>query len=195
MGTNGAVILAAGSGSRMGTTKQLLRIDGRSLVRRAADAAIEAAFQPIVLVTGADSQSVAAEVSGLPVRTALNSNWSAGIGSSIRCGISSLLEIDPTISGAAILLCDQPRLNADILWRLRDAHEKACKPMAACQYAGTVGPPCCFDRSMFEELSNISDADGAKRLLMADLAKVAIVPWPDGTFDLDTPEDWNRLIR
>ncbi|MGD0138989.1 MAG: nucleotidyltransferase family protein [Tepidisphaeraceae bacterium] len=191
----GAIILAAGGGSRMGRTKQLLRIGGESLVRRAARAALEAGCRPAVVVTGSDSDAVAADIADLPVRSALNPQWSAGIGTSIRCGLSAVLAIDPSIDAVIVALCDQPRLSPDVLRDLVAGWSAAGKPMAACRYAGTVGPPCCFANSMFDQLSHLADADGAKRLLLADPASVATIPWPAGADDLDTPADWRRFCQ
>ena len=53
-----AILLAAGGGSRMGRTKQLLRAGGQSLVRRAATAAIDAGCRPVTVVTGSDADAV-----------------------------------------------------------------------------------------------------------------------------------------
>ena len=49
----GAVILAAGSSSRMGSPKQTLQFRGESLLRRAALAALGAGCRPVIVVTGA----------------------------------------------------------------------------------------------------------------------------------------------
>ncbi|MGD0767596.1 MAG: nucleotidyltransferase family protein [Tepidisphaeraceae bacterium] len=191
----GAIILAAGGGSRMGRTKQLLRIGGQSLLRRAARAALDAGSRPAVVVTGSDADAVAADIADLPVQSAFNPNWSAGIGTSIRCGLSAVLAIDPSIAAVIVALCDQPRLSPEILGDLIAAWSASGKPMAACRYAGTVGPPCCFDKSTFDELSRLADADGAKRLLLADPASVTTIPWPAGADDLDTPADWRRFCQ
>jgi molybdenum cofactor cytidylyltransferase len=188
-----AVILAAGSGSRMGCAKQLLKIAGQSLVRRTVQAAIGAGFDPVIVVTGADSGAVAGELTDLDVVTAFNRSWKNGIGSSIRCGISALLAKRPAVDAAAVLLCDQPRLSTEILSRLITAFTNSGKRAAGCEYGGTVGPPCCFGRSVFSELSAIPDADGAKRVLLADPSRLTMIPWPEGTDDIDTPSDWERL--
>ena len=58
----GAMILAAGSGSRMGEIKQLILVEGKSLVRRAAQAALDGGCDPVTVVTGAYSSQVAAEL-------------------------------------------------------------------------------------------------------------------------------------
>ncbi len=191
----GAILLAAGSSSRMGRAKQFLRIDGESLVRRAVRAAIDGGCRPAVVVSGAHADAVAAELVDLPVVVAFNSSWPAGMGTSIRRGLAELLANDPGIDGAAILVCDQCRLDADIVRHLLSDWLAGGKPMAACEYAGTLGPPCCFGRMKFDALGQIANADGAKKLLMADLPNVQSLSWAAGSHDIDTPEDWHRLCK
>jgi hypothetical protein len=48
---------------------------------------------------------------------------------------------------------------------------------------------------MFDKLSHLADADGAKRLLLADPAMATILPWPAGAEDLDTDADWRRFCQ
>lgn len=190
-----AILLAAGGGFRMGRTKQLLRIGGQSMVRRAAGAVLDADCRPVIVVTGAESAAVSAEIAELPIQTAFNSDWSRGIGSSIRAGLSAARAADSKLAAIVLTLCDQPHLTAAVLRDLIALFTAAGKPMVACQYTGTLGPPCCFGRSMFDSLSHLGDADGAKRLLLADPSQVAVFPWPKGAQDLDTPADWERFCQ
>jgi molybdenum cofactor cytidylyltransferase len=190
----GAIILAAGSGSRMGRTKQLLKIDGETLVRRAVLTAAEAGLRPIVVVTGADSETVECELNELEVTVAFNPTWARGMGSSIRCGIAALLKANPAIDGAAILLCDQPRVTSDLLRRLIVVFRESGKGAVACEYGGSVGPPCFFGPSTFGELVAIPDEQGAKKVLMANPARLTRFAWPEGVDDIDTPSDWQREI-
>ena len=190
-----AIILAAGVGSRMGSTKQLLRAGGQSLVRRACIAAIEAGCKPVIVVTGSNSNAVAAEIADLSVQPALNADWSAGIGSSIRSGLAAALAEAPSISAVILMLCDQPHLNAKILRDLMTTWSTAGNPMAACHYSGAPGSPCCFANSMFDQLSRLPSTDGAKKLLLANPELVTSIPWPQGEEDLDTPADWQHFCQ
>jgi len=191
----GAIILAAGSSSRLGQPKQLLKIAGETLVRRCARFAIEAGSKPVIVVTGSSAESIAPELAGLDATTAYNPNWSAGMGTSLRFGLAALLAVAVNAPAALVLVCDQPHLDTAILKRLIDAWQTTGKPMIACEYAETFGPPCCFDRSMFTALYKIADTDGAKSLLKADPKSVEKIPWPAGSIDLDTPEDLTRMIN
>ncbi len=193
MGSMAAMILAAGGSTRMGRAKQLLRIGGESLVHRTARAAVEAGCGPIFVVMGAGADAIASEVSDLPVKCALNADWEKGMGGSIRVGLRAILANDPRAEAAAILLCDQPGVESGVLRELFAAFSDGGKPMAACRYGGTLGPPCCFAESMFEELLQLGDGEGAKRLLVKDSSRVTVMEWAGGESDLDTPGDWERF--
>src|SRR5215210_5943542 len=93
----GAVILAAGSSSRMGSPKQTLQFRGQSLLRRAALAALDAGCRPVVVVTGAHAERCRHELYGLDVQEVFNASWETGMASSVRAGIEGLINSDADI--------------------------------------------------------------------------------------------------
>jgi molybdenum cofactor cytidylyltransferase len=177
----------------MGAPKQLLTLGGQSLVRRAAAAALDGGCTPVIVVTGAHGDAVTADLAGLAIITAFNPDWSRGMGTSVRAGLSALMAAAPQSDAAVVLVCDQPHLDAAVIRKLIAGWTAGGKPMAASEYAGTVGPPCCFDRSRFAALAAIADRDGAKQLLLADPQAVTTIAWPDGRVDVDTPQDWQNV--
>jgi molybdenum cofactor cytidylyltransferase len=184
-----AVVLAAGASSRMGRPKQLLDLGGRSLVRHAAQCAAAAACRPVVVVIGAQAELVKAELAGLGVWIVENPAWRAGLSSSIACGIRAL----PDSVGAAILVpCDQPALSPALLEALQQTQRDTGKPIVACRYGEVLGAPVLFRREWFSGLLRLAGDSGARALVAEAGADVAIVEFPDGAFDVDTPEDWAR---
>src|SRR5918998_1055903 len=87
----GAVILAAGSSSRMGSPKQTLQFRGQSLLRRVALAALGAGCCPVIVVTGANAELSRRELDGLDVREVLNPLWETGMASSVCAGVDGLV--------------------------------------------------------------------------------------------------------
>jgi molybdenum cofactor cytidylyltransferase len=146
----------------------------------------------VIVVLGSSAEAVRPELSGLPVEVAYNPEWSAGLGSSIRAGIQ-VLDRDPRVAAAVLLVCDQPRLDPDRIRALRDTFADAGGRIVACAYAGTLGVPAIFPRSRFPDLLGLGDDQGAKTLLLRDPSEVIGVDWPDGAFDVDTAEDLGRL--
>ena len=87
-----AVILAAGSSSRLGTAKQLLRYRGETLLHRAVRLALETGLHPVHVVLGSHAAAVGEALADLRARVTpvVNDDWQAGMGSSLAHGIASL---------------------------------------------------------------------------------------------------------
>jgi molybdenum cofactor cytidylyltransferase len=185
----GAVVLAAGSSSRLGQPKQLLRYRGQNFVRRVAAAALGAGCSPIAVIVGAEQEMIGAAVRDLEVQVLPNESWQRGMGTSIRAGVDALRTCDALI----ILACDQPHVDAKLIRQLVVRHQQAQKPMVACAYAGTLGVPALFARACFDQLLSLGDEQGAKALLTAWPNDVARVDFPAGAIDIDAPDDYRDL--
>lgn len=190
----GAVILAAGSSSRMGSPKQILPFRGESLLRRAALAALGAGCFPVIVVTGAYAVLSRRELEGLDVREALNPRWETGMASSIGAGLEGLLDADPNAAAAVFMLCDQPHVTADVLSGLAEAHRVTGSPVVASTYGGSFGVPALFSRSLFAELAGLEGGGGAKQVIERYASEACFLPFPGGEVDVDTRDDFSRLI-
>ena len=185
----GIVLLAAGASSRMGTPKQLLKLQGVSLVRRAAGHALDSGCEPVVVVLGANAEMIASELNGLAVSIAVNREWAAGMSSSIRCGLQALLALDPHLKAVILFLGDQPNVTRNSLQRLTTAHVQSGSALVAASYSGRIGTPAFFSRVFFDELSQLDGQGGAKSFLERHAAGVLAIDIPEAAWDLDTPED------
>jgi molybdenum cofactor cytidylyltransferase len=193
-GVIGAVILAAGSSSRMGRPKQLLRFGGETLLTRAALAALGAACNPVIVVTGAHAEQTRGELRGLGVLEVENPRWEAGMGSSVSAGVLALLEAQPGTAAVVLMLCDQPLVNADVVAGLVASHrETGCEAVAS-RYGESYGVPALFARTLFDELARLEGHAGAKQVIGRHASRARFVPFPGGEFDVDTPDDFTRLL-
>ena len=189
-----AVILAAGSSTRMRSPKQILRFRGLTLIRRAALVALEARCRPVIVVTGANAAPSRSELQDLDVREAWNRDWESGMASSIRTGIEAVLAADPDVAAVVLMLCDQPYVTAEVIAALAVAHRVTGKPVVASAYGGSFGAPALFSRALFADLSGLEGAGGAKQVISRYAANAHFVPFPGGKTDLDTPDDFARLL-
>ena len=114
----GAVILAAGESSRMGTPKQLLAIGGQPLLVRAVEAALASPAWPVVVVLGAHAEKIRPLLARLPVLIAENPAWSEGMAASIRVSVTTLQQFSRALDAALVALCDQPAFSADTIAQL-----------------------------------------------------------------------------
>jgi CTP:molybdopterin cytidylyltransferase MocA len=189
-----AIILAAGSSSRLGQPKQLLEYNGETLLERAIRISAESGAAPLVVVVGAHFEYVLTE---FPYGRAIaihNQNWEQGIASSIHAGLKALDTLAPTSQGALILPCDQLHLSADHLRALLSAFAAQPQPsIAASTYADVLGIPAVFPRTAFPQLRALKGDKGARSLLINPPCPVIEIPFAGGEIDIDRPADLDLL--
>lgn len=191
----GLILLAAGGSRRLGSPKQLVTdVEGRSLVRRAAETALGSACCPIVVVLGASAEAVRAEVAGLPVTVAVNAEWQTGLASSLQVGLSTLTQTY-TLDAVVVMLCDQPQVSPALLNSLFAAYADTGHEIVACEYGGALGVPALFGQPLFGALAALTGDEGARRVIKNYAGPVTRVPFPEGVFDIDTPRDAEALHR
>lgn len=184
------VILAAGGSTRMGRPKQLLRYRGQTLIRRVTELALALPLHEIVIVLGHRAEEMRHELQGLPIRSTHNPHWQRGMGSSIATGMA---EIDPQARAVLILLVDQPKLTPALVERIIHAWEAGSELVVA-DYGNTIGVPALFGHEYFDALRQLDTQGGAKQILQAHAQDAVHIPFPGGNFDVDTPEDYERLM-
>jgi CTP:molybdopterin cytidylyltransferase MocA len=178
----------------MGSPKQTLQFRGESLLRRAALAALDAGCRPVVVVTGAHAELCRREFEGLNVREVFNASWETGMASSIRAGVEGLLDADTDAAAAVLLLCDQPHVTADVVSELVAAHRATGRPVIASAYSRSFGVPAIFSRMLFAELRQLEGMSGAKEIIKRHASEAHYLPFQEGEVDVDTPDDFSRLI-
>jgi molybdenum cofactor cytidylyltransferase len=188
-----AIILAAGAATRMGQLKQLLVYRGKTLLQRAIDQAIGAAFEPIIVVVGSDSRMLRESLTGQRVEIVQNAKWQSGMGSSIAVGMQALLKGNELPSAVAILVVDQPLIEAKHLARMRQLLSTPESSIVAAQYSDTLGVPALFKQDLFHALSSLPPEAGARSLLRSSYAKVTSFPLPEAAVDIDTPDDFEAF--
>ncbi len=191
----GIVILAAGGSRRMGSPKQLLDIEGQSLIRRTAELVIAASkTSPVVLVIGANKPQIVPEIADLPLTIIDNSLWEQGLSSSVKMGMAGVWMIDKSIDAILFLVCDQPYLSLETITKMIEVYQTQKSSIVACSYGGELGVPMLFDRKYFDELLSLTGDKGAKPVLMKHLDQAHIVDFELGKIDLDTPEDYENWL-
>jgi len=192
--TVATIVLAAGNSTRLGSPKQLVVYQGMPLVARAAWAALEAGAGPVVVVLGADAETVGAPLAGVPITSVVNPEWSRGVGTSLATGIRAILGQAPSADALLVTLADQPLVDSAALGRLLAGWSSSDATIAAAEYADTIGVPAVFGRAHFDSLSSLPAAAGAARLLRQPGARVHRVPMPEAAVDIDTPGDLECLV-
>lgn len=188
-----ALVLAAGGSSRYGRCKQLVEVNGASLVRNAV-AKLVPLLPParIGVVVGAHWEAVSRELAEWPVNIVRNPHWPQGLASSLKAGINSL---PPECAAALITLCDQPLVSSQRLRQLLALWAERPTRISAARFAGAVGAPAVFPRDFYPELLELEGDAGAKSVMARHPERLVALPIPEAEFDLDAPADLERLKR
>ena len=190
----GIIILAAGASSRMGQSKQLLPLQGTTLLERIVTTAQALKPSHTVVVLGANEKQHAAILKNTNVQSIVNPLWQNGMGSSLKTGLQHLLSISRTTDAIIILVCDQPAVTTVYLERIVERYKTSGKAIIASFYSGSPGVPALLDKTIFPELLNMDDAHGAKKIIQKHEALTELIPFPEGSIDLDTPEDYHNFV-
>lgn len=180
-----AIVLAAGAGRRYGGGKQLAPLGGRPLLEHALRAAAAAPVDGVVVTLGADAERVLAAVDLHGARPVVVEGWEEGIAASLRAGLDAL---GTEAAAAAILLGDQPEVDAATVARVIEAWRAGGAPAARAVHAGRPGHPVVVARSLFPRLLELRGDRGAGALL----AQVDVTEVECGrrvVVDVDTPDD------
>jgi molybdenum cofactor cytidylyltransferase len=186
----GAVILAAGKASRFGSPKQLLEMDGETLLDRACRTALEAGCDPIVRILGAHADLILDRRCPDGVETLLHADWEMGMGSSLAAGVSHLLALCPELEAVFVLLPDQPSVTVELLETLKPGLQSAS--IVWCGYQNVTGPPALFARKHFKELLALEGDRGAK--VVAARHQAVVMPFPEAAWDIDSLETWEKFL-
>ena len=188
----GAVLLAAGSASRMGRQpKCLLQLDGASLMERQISALLAAGVTDIVVVLGHYAAAIGAVLQHLPVRVVHNPKPDAGQASSLRTGLAA--HEPHQFDAYYIGLADQPLIGPDEITALLAAHQQ--RP-AGCEFTqpwvdGLPGNPVVFTPQVRRDLLQATGEWGGRQWQQAHADQV--FRWatvnPHYRIDLDSPED------
>lgn len=199
------IILAAGASSRMGVPKQLLLIEGQTLIERIAEVAMDTPTYPIVMVLGANRVMIKPKLEKMPITIIDNPQWEKGMSSSIKMGLAGAYMTQKDIDAAIFLTVDMPFVSAGLINKMiKAATEKPDSQIVACKYdqqigtptvgTPTVGIPVLFKRSLFTDLLELTGDEGAKKIVMKNKEKTILVDFPEGKFDLDTMEEYRNFV-
>ena len=180
-------MLAAGAATRFGAPKQLADLDGVPLLEHALRTMTAAPVGRVVVVLGSGADEVAAGVDLHGADPVVCGRWEEGQSASLACGLAELAGCEAVV----VTLGDQPRLSPAAIRRVISSRNDAAAVRAT--YNGNPGHPVLLERSLFEQLRNVSGDWGARNLLLS--VQVLDVPCDDlgGGEDVDTPAELDAL--
>lgn len=185
-----ALILAAGSSSRMGEAKQLLPWSKTTLLGNAIQVANNSTVDKVFVVLGAEADRIQKTLGPQSQEVIINKNWREGLGSSLSAGISEIEKSKDVFHAILILLADQPFIDTIYINSLVEHFKAEDGKIIATQYGPNLGVPAIFDKALFSGLQALKGDEGASKLIKSNSEICYGVDPKKKTTDLDTPEDY-----
>ena len=186
------IVLAAGTSSRLGRPKQLLKLGGKIVLQHVVDAAVRSGIDEVVVVLGHAADEISGALSPhRRVRLVVNDRYALGQSTSLREGLAA---VHPAAVAAVVLLGDQPGVRTDAISAVVESWRVANATVVEASYGGLPAHPMVFARSAWPELAGAEGDEGARNVLRhhpewVRLVEVGGTP-PD---DIDTEQDYERL--
>lgn len=191
----GVILLAAGASRRLGQPKQLVAFQGQPLLQRMIEVVAPFQFGSKFLLLGAYAAPIKRAILAPGWELVENPQWEEGIASSIRLGVEKTLARQPTTEHLLFLLSDQPFVTPSLIQTLVETQLTGDQPITACRYQRGSGVPVVLARNFFPELQALQGDQGARRILKQHPDAIRMITFEKGDFDVDTPEDYERLVR
>jgi molybdenum cofactor cytidylyltransferase len=190
------IILAGGSSTRFGRSKQLLKLKGKYLLEYVLNAALGSELNHVVLVLGHDHrnilQALEARTTNERLQVVINQRYLEGQSRSLQAGLSKIRQ---NFSSVMFLLGDQPMLDSNtidhMLARFRHSAKDICVPV--CQ--SKRGNPTIFNRVLYDQLMAIEGDIGARDIIRTNPERVLYIELdnPLCFFDIDSQKDFENL--
>jgi len=190
-------VLAAGRSARMGKPKALLDFRGRPFVIAVLEALEALDLKHRVVVLGADAERIRPHITTHSCILVENPDPDSGPIGSLRLALDALEAVRPK----ALLAwpVDIPHVRLTTVERLIDTAERTLAPVVVPTFGDRRGHPVIWSEALFSELreSEAATRDGARAVLRGHSGEITHVAVDDPAVidDIDTPEDYERLIR
>ena len=190
-------VLAAGKSTRMGRPKATLRLDDAdTFLTRIIRTFQQAQVDDVVVVLGHEAQAIlkSVEQSGLSPRFVVNEQFESGQLSSVLAGLRAIDR--PGVNAMLMTLVDVPLVSAATVRAVLDRYRTTRAPVVRPVRGALHGHPVLIDRSLFDKLRAADPQRGAKPIIRAHVSAAGDVEVEDegAFFDVDTPEDYKRLV-
>ncbi len=187
-----ALVLAAGSSSRMGEFKPLLPLAGISAFERCITLFRAAGVAEVIAVLGHRADELRPLTERCGARCVINTQFDQGMYSSIVAGSRALPDC---AKGAFVLPADTPLVRATTIRQLAEAFDPRQEGIVYPVFAGHRGHPPLIAQSILVEAEQ-NEASGPLSALLARHEHRAVdLPVADEAIhmDMDTPADYDAL--
>jgi molybdenum cofactor cytidylyltransferase len=193
------LILAAGESRRMGSPKALLRYREETFLDTLIGR-FRSRCPEVIVVLGAGAGAIRAGAVR-PARFVVNLNWSAGMTTSLQCGLRA---VPAEAAGVLFTLVDHPAVLPATVDALLSPARSASAPFRATpgiplirvpRYEGRRGHPIWFSRELIAELLALPETAAARDVVRRHAAETEFLDTDDPGIlaDIDDAEAYRKL--
>lgn len=187
----GAIILAAGRGTRIGGDKMLLPVAGQPMIAHVIAAARAAQLDEPIVVIRPEDVALRQIIDDAGLMHVESTDFELGMAHSLAAGLAAA---PAHWDGAFIMLGDMPFIAPALLTAM--AQRLTPKAIVIPEHGGRRGNPVLWARRYFAQLSGLKGDTGGRALWGDHAHQIIAQSWHDTSIfaDIDTPEDWRALI-
>lgn len=189
-----AIILAAGASRRYGEPKQLLPLEGKTLLEHVLENASASRVGEVIVVLGCQAERIRPVLQASPTKVVCNESWELGQSASLQAG---LRVVNPSSQAAVFLLVDQPRIDHQIIDQVVDEFRHGRSPIVVPTFQEKWGNPVLFASAFFPELMALTGDQGGRTVARKHLDSVKAISVESAAIlaDIDTPEDYRAVSQ
>lgn len=188
------IVLAAGKSTRMrGRNKLLVKVDGKTIIRRVIEAALKSKVDEVIVILGWHANEIKKALEDLPCRFVLNKNYAKGQSSSVKAGLK---QIGQGTEAILILPGDIAMINSSSINLVIEEFVRKNAPIIIAAHNGNPGHPILLEKQLFNEIGSIDEQTfGLKAVVKNHGKDVRLVEAGSSTvlIDVDTPGDLKKL--
>lgn len=196
-----AVILAAGTSSRLGRPKQLLQLGNQTVIEHVVDRVMASCVDRTVVVVGHAEDEIRRVLTSRDVDIVVNPLFREGQSTSLLAGVAhakQLFASDPIGPNAIVMmLVDQPSTQTFVINRVVAEWQRARPPVALAMYGTHRSHPVVFDERVLPELLEVTGDEGARQVLRRYGELVVEIDSGETNLppDIDTEEAYRLMVR
>lgn len=192
-----AIVLAAGTSTRMGgTNKLLLAYKNKTVIATVTENIINAGIPEIIVVIGFEAEKIQQALRGLPVQFVNNPVYAKGMTTSIQHGIQYAKG-----TGFMVCLSDMVLITPQEYVLLNSCFEEQLMFNEKCicipRYSNENGNPVIFSSSYKQAILKHKSMEGCKEIVQANKECIRFIEMgtPHILQDMDYPGDYEKISK
>jgi molybdenum cofactor cytidylyltransferase len=174
----------------MGTIKPLVPVGGTPMLSRVLSTIRDSQVVETIVVLGNSAEVIRERVEFGDAKVVVNASYREGMASSLQAGLAHV-----TCAAALIILADQPFVKSQTIDLLIDEYRRNSPKIIVPTYNRFRGNPVLLDRSVFDELSQLTGDIGCRAIFGHHTDGILKVAVQDAgvLIDLDRATDVQRF--